>query len=305
MAMRRLIEATLASRPFDAAYIHLFRMAPYLAHRTDLYRIVDLTDVVSEEVRGSLPYQGPIWRSIYSLERPRIERCERWVANTFEETWLISEADRRALATACPSANIHVVTNGVDTSRIHPTGQRPEPNSLVFVGHLRVFHNVDAVMHLVRDVLPLVRQQIPDCTLRIVGADPCASVRRLGNHQAVSVSGFEPDLNDVLNRAAVFVAPLRFAAGVQNKVLEAMASARPVVTSGPVNAGLGARPDRQLLVADGAEATAGKIVKLLRDERLRTKIGEEARRFVESAFSWDHVARRAGEIQRELAIAGR
>ena len=111
--------------------------------------------------------------------------------------------------------------------------------------------------------------------------------------------------NAVLNQAAVFVAPLRFAAGVQNKVLEAMASARPVVTSSLVNAGLGASPDRQLLVGDGAEATARQIVKLLKDERLRMEIGGEAQRFVESAHSWDHVARRASEIQRELAIAGR
>ncbi len=298
--MKRLIDMTLAANTFDVAYVHLFRMAPYLAARSDLYRIVDLTDIISLEVARSLPYRRLIWKLIYSFEKPRMERYERLVPGMFNETWLISEADHKVLAPACPRANIRVIGNGVDTE-ISPPDDRPfQPNSLLFIGHLRVFHNVDAVTHLVRDVLPLVWQQIPDCTLKIVGADPSPQVRKLGQHPAVEVTGFVPNLSSVLNQAAVFVAPLRFAAGVQNKVLEAMAAARPVITSSLVNAGLGARPDQELLIADTAEATAGQIVTLLQNRQLQMKIGQAAKRFVRRAYSWDDVAQRVHEIRQEL-----
>jgi glycosyltransferase involved in cell wall biosynthesis len=234
---------------------------------------------------------------LYSLERPRIERYERYVAETFEETWLISNADRQVLAADCPAANIRVVTNGVDLERFYPTGDLAEPNSLIFVGHLGVFHNVDAAVHLVRDVLPRIRREIPGCTLTLAGAEPSAQVARLSDVPGVRVTGFVPDLNEHLNRAAVFVAPLRFAAGVQNKVLEAMAAGRPVVTTSVVNAGLGAQPGEEVLVADDVAATAAHVVALLRDAELRARIGEAGRRFVRRTYDWGHVVKRMNEIE--------
>jgi sugar transferase (PEP-CTERM/EpsH1 system associated) len=297
-AMRRLVGEVLAENQFDVVYVHLFRMAPYVAGYPNLYRVVDLTDVISQEVVRSLPYRGLAWRLLYSLERPRIERYERYVAETFEETWLISDADRRVLAADCPAANIRVVANGVDLERFYPTGHPAEPNSLIFVGHLGVFHNVDAAVHLVRDVLPRVRRQIPGCTLTLAGAEPTAQVVRLGEVPGVRVTGFVPDLNEHLNRAAVFVAPLRFAAGVQNKVLEAMAAGRPVVTTSVVNAGLGAQPGEEVMVSDDVTATAAQVIALLRNAELQTRIGEAGRRFVRRKYDWGQVVRRMNEIER-------
>jgi sugar transferase (PEP-CTERM/EpsH1 system associated) len=297
-AMRRLVGEVLAENQFDVVYVHLFRMAPYVAGYPNLYRVVDLTDVISQEVVRSLPYRGLAWRLLYSLERPRIERYERYVAETFEETWLISDADRRVLAADCPAANIRVVANGVDLERFYPTGHPAEPNSLIFVGHLGVFHNVDAAVHLVRDVLPRVRRQIPGCTLTLAGAEPSAQVVRLGEVPGVRVTGFVPDLNEHLNRAAVFVAPLRFAAGVQNKVLEAMAAGRPVVTTSVVNAGLGAQPGEEVMVSDDVTATAAQVIALLRNAELQTRIGEAGRRFVRRKYDWGQVVRRMNEIER-------
>jgi sugar transferase (PEP-CTERM/EpsH1 system associated) len=299
-AMRRLVDELTAASKFDAAYVHLFRMAPYLAGHPGLYRIVDLTDVISKEIGLSLPYRGFASRLLYRIEKPRIARYERWVARAFEETWLISEADRQVLATACPGANIRVVPNGVDLDLFQPTGQARESNSLIFVGHMGVFHNIDAAVHLVTDVLPLVREQIPDCRLKIVGADPDPQVLRLGHDPAVTVTGFVPDLNEQLNQAAVFVAPLRFAAGVQNKVLEAMAAGTTVVTTGLINEGLGAQPDQELVVADDAASMAQQIVRLLRDQERREQIARAGRQFVVRKYSWAHVVERVGAIEDRL-----
>jgi glycosyltransferase involved in cell wall biosynthesis len=302
--MGRLVAHLTASTRFDAAYIHLFRMAPYLAGYQDLYRVVDLTDVISKEIDLSLPYRGMVSRLLYRLEKPRIARYEQWVARTFEESWLISEADRRILAAACPGANVRVVPNGVDMQAFRPLGAAPAPDSLIFVGHLRVFHNVDAARYLVGEILPLVRRQVPGCTVEIVGANPAPTVRALAEMPGVSVPGFVEDLNQALNRASVFVAPLRFAAGVQNKVLEAMAAGRPVVTTGAIAEGLGAVPGRDLLTGEDAQALVGEIVRLLGDDALQTALGQAGRRFVGENYGWGYAVERMGAIE-EMLKAGR
>jgi sugar transferase (PEP-CTERM/EpsH1 system associated) len=299
-AMRRLVDEMIATTGFDAAYVHLFRMAPYVARHARLYRIVDLTDVISKEIDLSLPYRSIASRAVYALEKGRIARYERWVAQSFEETWLISQSDREALARDCPGANIRLVPNGVDLEFFHPTSQSRVPDSLIFVGHLRVLHNIDAATYLAQEVLPLVQEKVPTCTLSLVGADPAPQIQRLGESPAVTVTGFVPDLNARLNRAAVFVAPLRFAAGIQNKVLEAMAAGRPVVTTSLINEGLGAEPDRQIFVADDAQATARQILRLLADAPLREQVGRAGRQFVEQRYSWTHAVARMRTIEESL-----
>jgi sugar transferase (PEP-CTERM/EpsH1 system associated) len=298
--MRRLLAELTAATEFDAIYVHLFRMAPYAADYPGLYRIVDLTDVISKEISLSLPYRGLASRLVYEIEKSRIAHYERWVAGTFEETWLISEADWKLLTAACPTANIRIMPNGVDLDLFQPTGQTYQPNSLIFVGHMGVFHNIDAAIHLARDVLPVVQERIPGCTLKIVGADPDPQVQRLGHDSSVTVTGFVPDLNEQLNQAAVFVAPLRFAAGIQNKVLEAMAAGTPVVTTGLINEGLGAQPQHEILVADDVASTARQIVLLLQDQEQRQQIARAGRQFVERQYSWDHVVERVAAIEDRL-----
>ncbi|MDX1663233.1 MAG: TIGR03087 family PEP-CTERM/XrtA system glycosyltransferase [Candidatus Promineifilaceae bacterium] len=299
--MQRLVDQTLAGAAFDAAYVHMFRMSPYVAHAADLYRIVDLTDVVSQEVQRSLAYRRALWQLIYRVEGRRIAYYERHVAQRFEETWLISEADRRALAAVCPDANIRVVPNGVDLQRLRPLEVRPDPRRMLFVGHLDVFHNVDAATFLAREVLPRVLSRYPDAVLELVGAGGSAAIQPLAALPGVTLTGYVEDLNGALNRAALFVAPLRFAAGVQNKVLEAMAAGRPVVTSSVANAGLGAEPGTHLLVADGAAATAEQILQLLENPHLARRLGAAGREFVARRFSWDRVNERMAAIASLIA----
>ncbi len=299
-AMRRLVNRTLAETRFDAVYVHLFRMAQFVAwpkgSEKQPYRIVDLTDVISKEITRSLPYRGALSRWLYAIERPRIARYEEHLARDFEAAWLVSPADRDDLARRVPQARLQVVTNGVDTDALRPDGKPPRPNSLLFVGHMRVFHNMDAAGLLAREILPLVRRQVPSATLALVGADPHPRVRALASLPGVQVPGFVPDLNAALNRAAVFVAPLRFAAGVQNKVLEALAAGRPVVTTPIVNEGIRAEAGKHLLLAETPAETARQILRLLNDPALAARLGAAARAFVQERFSWDGALRRLREI---------
>jgi sugar transferase (PEP-CTERM/EpsH1 system associated) len=295
-AMRRLVATTLADGSFDAAYVHLFRMAPYISHGDVGYRIMDLTDVISNEIARSLRYRSGASRLLWSIEQRRIERYEEVLAAEGDEIWLISPVEQSALLDRCPGSNIRVVPNGVDYDAFCALEGEEDPLRVVFTGHMSVFHNVDAAVYLAESVLPLVRREFPDLSLRIVGATPSRRIQDLHRPPALTVSGFVPDLNLELNRGAVFVAPLRFSSGMQNKVLEAMAAARPVVTTPTVARGLDADAGRHLLVAESAEDFAVHITGLLADAGRRKTLGAAARRFVQDRFSWHFVADRAREI---------
>jgi len=295
-AMKQLVATTLADGSFDAAYVHLFRMAPYIGRGDVGYRIMDLTDVISREVARSLRYRSGASRLLWSIERRRIERCEEMLAAEGDEIWLISPAEQSALLDRCPGSNIRVVPNGVDCDAFCALEGEEDPLRIVFTGHMSVFHNVDAAAYLAESVLPLLRREFPDLRLRIVGAAPSKRIQGLHRPPAVTVTGFVPDLNLELNRGAVFVAPLRFSGGMQNKVLEAMAAARPVVTTPTVARGLDAHAGRHLLVAESAENFAVHITGLLSDAPRRRTLGAAARSFVKDRFSWRFVADRAREI---------
>lgn len=303
--MQRAVDELVAANQFDAVYVHLFRMAQYVRRHSSLYRIVDLTDVISTEIARSLPYRDAFWRAVYRVELPRIQKAELGASQTANETWVISEAERRALSNLGATGPIEVIPNGIDVLRFHPTGQHKAPNTLIFVGHMGVLHNIDAAEHLARDILPLVRRDIPNAQLNIVGAEPGERVRQLDSLPGVHVLGHVANLNAALNDASLFVAPLRFAAGVQNKVLEAMAAGLAVVTTSCVNEGLAAEAERDLVIAEGAEPTAAAIVSLLRNKTQRDTLGKAGRAYVTSSFSWNHATERMRAIARLRSHAQR
>lgn len=299
--MQGAVDRLMARRRFDVVYVHLFRMAQFVYGLARPYRILDLTDAISSEIERSLPYRDAKWRLVYRLELPRIRRYERELVRRFDESWLISPAERQELLTESTADRLIVVPNGVDAERYRPSGHPSQAPALIFVGHMGVAHNIDAAEFMVRDILPRVRESVPAATLALVGAEPAAEVMALGNAPGVRVVGHVPDLNAALNEAVVFVAPLRFAAGVQNKVLEAMAAGLPVVTTGLVNNGLLAEDGRHLLIAEEPQEFAAAVVRLLRDAELRRRIGREAREFVLHHYRWEDVADRMRVIEGKLA----
>lgn len=296
--MQQAVDELVQTGGFDLLYAHLFRMAPYARFQRGIYRVLDMTDVISAEIARAMPYHDWRWRAIYRNELPRIRRYEQELVEHFDETWVISETERTTLAATGAQGRVEVVPNGVDSERFRPTGRRRDRATVLFVGHMGVPHNEDAAEYLAREILPRIRAGVPDARLDLVGAEPSARVKRLAKLEGVSVLGHVPDLNAVLARATVFVAPLRFAAGVQNKVLEAMAAGTPVVTTGIVSEGLGTSAGRHLIVADLPEDIAAETVRLIKNRQLGDELARAARGFVESHYRWSAVSDRVAEIAR-------
>ena len=295
--MRQAVEKGLNEWNIDLIYTHLFRMAPYAVDAKNTYNILDLTDAISLEIARSLPYRRFISRIIYGMELDRIKHYEQGIASEFDECWLISQTDVDEIAQGHSDHNFVVISNGVDLLKFHPIPGIEEPGTIAFVGHLGVFHNIDAARFLVQEVLPLVETSFASARLEIIGADPVDEIRALQKPDKVIIPGFVSDLNVALNRAAIFIAPLRFAAGVQNKVLEAMAAGRAVITTSIVAEGMKAIPGRDLLVADSAPEIAALAVDLLNFPDKRRALGERARSFVEVHFNWNVISQRLNMIE--------
>jgi sugar transferase (PEP-CTERM/EpsH1 system associated) len=199
-----------------------------------------------------------------------------------------AEADLFRETTGLSADKVQVLENGIDLAYYTPVAADIAAPSarVVFTGQMDYAPNVDAVCDFVRDVWPLVCQARPDATLSIVGRKPTPQVLELASDRVI-VTGEVPDTRPWLADAAVVIAPLKLARGVQNKVLEAMAMARPVVASSAAAQGIDAVAGRDLLVVDAPDAQAAAIVHLLNNPADRTKVGLAARARMVERYGWE------------------
>lgn len=284
----RLHETIRRVRP-HVVVTHLFRMAPYALPYLDRGRarwVLDLTDVISAGIERSMPFRRGAGRWLYRIEGPRIRDYEAAVAPRFHECWVISQAESRHLARIAPGARVRVVPNGMEPERLRAPVTR-ERSRLLFLGFHDVFHNQDAVRFLVHEVFPRVRAVAPEASLAIAGKGSEALRSWAERVPGVRVLGFVDDPEDELARSTVFVAPHRFAAGVQNKVVQALASGTPVVTTAAVRAGLEPVPEGILRVGEDAGAIAAQVVALLRDPESAAALGSLSRAWARGRFTWD------------------
>jgi glycosyltransferase involved in cell wall biosynthesis len=238
-----------------------------------------------------------LWRHFNSL----CMRCyEPRIARQFERCVTVTEQDRRLLLSAHSRLNIDVVPNGVDTLRLQPLAEADLAPAILFVGSMFYKPCEDGAIWLVREILPLVRRQVPGVHAWIVGKGPGRRVQELAGEHVFVTSEVE-NLTPYYQRAAVVVAPLRAGSGSRLKILEAMALARPVVSTTIGSEGLDVEAGRHLLVADGAEAFAAAITHLLHSRDLRRSLSAAARAFVEARYNWDMSAAHQLRIYQEMA----
>jgi sugar transferase (PEP-CTERM/EpsH1 system associated) len=226
------------------------------------------------------------------LELGRTRKHEGRLVRQFDQVLVTSETDRQALERLGHRADIHVLPNGVDLGYFTPADTPREATTLVFSGKMSYHANVTAALYLANQVMPLVWSQRPEVRLVIAGSQPTSSVRQLAKAEParVEVTGFLPDLRVPLRKASIAIAPLQYGAGIQNKVLEAMACGIPVVASPLAVSALKVQPGKDCLVANSPQTFAEAILRLLSDEPLRVHVGTTGRRYVEAHHNWETIA---------------
>jgi sugar transferase (PEP-CTERM/EpsH1 system associated) len=283
------IRKAMQSLSYDRIFVYCSAMAQYVEDPGGIPSIVDLVDVDSDKwlqyaTRTSFPFSA-----IYRREGIRLREYERTICNKFFRVLVSTEREAQLLRQFSGTAPVSVIRNGVDVhyfdpARILPDGTTP---AVVFTGDMSYFPNQDAVTFFAQKVFPLIQPSVPNVRFLIVGREPSRKVRQLQQIPGIEVTGFVPDVRTYLAKAQVAVAPFSMAAGIQNKILEAMAYGLPVVASSRAVQGLSKDVAGLIETADTAEELAAKVIRLLRDPELAQRTGLNGRRSVTTAYDWD------------------
>jgi polysaccharide biosynthesis protein PslH len=289
---RAALEQMLAHR-YDVVHFELAPMAGYAkvcdaGSRTRPILCLDEHNIEYEIVRRTAGAEAGTLRRAYSaIEWRKVRREERHAWSRLDGCTLTSVRDQEMLLADEPTARSAVVPNGVDLEFFRPSPRSAprEPQTLLFFGAIDYYPNTDAMLFFLHDVLPRLVLRYPRLRLCIVGRKPPESIVAQRS-EAVEVTGVVDDVRPWLDRADVVVVPLRIGGGTRLKILEAMAMGKAVVSTTLGAEGLEVVPERDLLVADGAEAFIAQIGRLLDDWELRRRIEESARLLVTSRYSW-------------------
>ena len=296
LGLRSFVSRLLARQDISCVFAFSGQMAQFVPEGLDQHFVMDFVDVDSAKFASYAEEgRGPM-RWVNRREAAKLAAFEKQTAARADVSLFVSEAEAELFRARAqlPSARVEALQNGVDLGFYDPRGAFPPlaPDErgagplIVFTGQMDYRPNVEAVTGFAREVMPLVRQARPDARFAIVGRNPTQTVRGLAADR-ILVTGAVEDVRSWLAAADLVVAPLRIARGIQNKVLEAMAMAKPVVASPAAFEGINAVPGRDLIVAETPDAQASAVVQLLSYSNRAAEIGLAARQRMQSAYSWD------------------
>jgi sugar transferase (PEP-CTERM/EpsH1 system associated) len=285
--LRAQVERAAKRQKFDIIHAMTFRVAPAAFAVPDVPVVVDFMDSYAANISTRRALVGPFARRVYDMEFKRVTAYERNVAARAAGGVVIAELDRNAIG----DARLAVIPNGVDLEafRFHD-GERDEA-TLIFTGNMGYQPNVDAVTWFASECFPALLAQLPELRFQIVGARPAAAVVALGRLPGIEVMGRVDSMVPFLHRATLAVCPIRCGSGMQNKLLEAMATGAPVVTTDFANRGIGAVAGRDIQIASDAAQFVDGVSRLLADPDLRARQARSAQTWVEATYGWSRHSR--------------
>ena len=291
-ALAAYVSQVLATRPIDTIYVFSGQMAQYIPESFKGRVVVDFVDVDSAKFDAYGQRDGGFMGWIEGREGRLLRNEEACVAERADVSLLISKGEAELFRSRLPdrlreAIDVRVLGNGIDSHFFDPSQVAPETRMLdcpgprlIFTGQMDYAPNAEAVIRAQRRIMPLVRDEFPQATFHIVGRNPAPEVLALHGEGGCHVWGRVDDVRPFLKGADIALVPLEIARGVQNKVLEAMAMALPVVLTPAAAEGIGGEHEQQFRIAESDEGLAAEVTQLQRDARRAGQLGAAARRFV-------------------------
>lgn len=284
--IKRKVQYHIINIEPDHMVCQLIRAAPYV-RALPFRKTLDYMDVFSEGMRQRAN-KATFFSLLFNAEAKRLAAYERSIYKDFDRHIMISAQDRDRLQ--LPSKEfITIIPNGVDPTFYYSERKTPSYD-LVFVGNMGYKPNIDAAYFLADRLLPGLEKKGVRASLLIAGARPARSVRALARHRGVTVRGWLPDIREAYDDGRIFVAPMFSGLGLQNKILEAMSTGLPCVTTSLVNNAIGAKDGEEILIADTLEDMVRHVTFLLKRPEACHRLSVSGRDFVSKHFRWeDHV----------------
>jgi len=292
--MEQKIRNILERERFDILY--LTRPMANYAQSIDIPKIIQPYDAVYEWHRQIYLRSKGAEKVIYGILYRMTKIYEREIYKKFDACLVVTQEDKDLLTSLCPQINCIVLPNGVDTEYFSPMDVEEEFPSLVFLSDMSGRPTIDNVLYFYSIIYPLIRKEVPQAKLYLVGRDPAKEVAKLAHDCSVVVTGFVDSVKPYLAKSCIFIAPMILGTGIKNKVLEAMAMGKCVVTTSIGAQGIDATSGEDLIITNDPEEFATWVIKLLKDSQLRKKLGYNARKVIETKYSWEKIAGRLDQI---------
>ena len=308
--MRLLIEKLLSEHEFDVIHadqLTMCQFAEHIAGNSTVMRIFDAHNAVwtiVERMKETAPFYLKL---PLLLEKNRVKKYEAEITTKFEKTLAVTEIDQRALIDAVReyiphfdenSLSITVIPIAVDTKLLSPINRVANSKNIVTLGTLHYPPNADGIRWFAQEVFPLVRSEIPDATLTIIGKNPPQDLLNLASQssEAIKVTGYVPDLVPYFEKGGVLVVPVRAGGGMRVRILEAFSRSMPVVTTTIGLEGIDAQPERDVLVRDTAPDFAQSVIDVLESSNLQDQLSRNGRTFVEKFYDWQIVLQKLSDV---------
>ncbi len=298
--MHALLNVLFSIHQFDVCHVQHLRMSQY-AENIKCPKILDLPDAYSLYwERRKMVKRKWYNRFFDSLESKRVIKAEN-VLHQFDLNLVCSVEDRDFLIKKHNTDKIKLLRNGVDLGLfVFRNHNYKKSNTLVFTGNMDYAPNIDAVVSFVANMWPKLKKGFPNLKLIIAGQRPVNAVLQLEN-ESIEITGFVSDMSDMYEKASVVIAPLRFGAGTQNKVLEAMAMGVPVVCTSIGFAGLEINSGDGCLLSLNDDEFIENVSTLLNDAALRESVGRKGLEIAQHKFSWDGISKQLEGYLEEVA----
>ena len=267
----------------DVVYCQMVRTMEWVK-KSSKPKLLDFQDCLSKNVERRMYKTKGLLRRILHYEFKMLRSCEYDAFECYDAFTIISSADREAIPHQ-KNDTISILPNGVDTALFRPRNIAVEYD-ILFSGNMHYAPNIDAAVFLIKDIMPIVWQKRPHTTVMLAGADPVPTVKRLQSDK-VTVTGWVNDIGECYAKAGLFVAPMRIGTGLQNKLLEAMATKKPCITSPLANNALAAEDGKQVIVAKTTQEYADAIIEILDNKEKADMLADNAYNYVLQKYSWD------------------
>jgi hypothetical protein len=285
--LTRMIQEESSRQPFDAIVVHCAFVAHYVLDLPCKIRLLDFGDVDSAKWATYARWRPWPLSMGYKIEADKLRRYERNCATKFDICTATTQGELEEVQKMELSKPNAVIPNGVDLEYFDSRTESPKGSaSIVFLGRMDYFPNIEGAEYFAREIFPLIRQSVPRAEFQIVGSNPSKAVRKLAAIPGITVTGHVPDVRPYLKNAALAVAPLRIARGTQNKILQFLATGVPVVTTTEAAKGVAAKAGRDFLVADNPKDFAAQVLRLLNDPQLRESLATAGREPLKTAHDW-------------------
>jgi len=290
-AMLDAVRKAVAEFAPDVIHVDHLQMAQFVEFGGSYRVVLDNHNVEAMIIkRVSETSENRPMRWYARVEWPKLQRYELEICRRSDLVLTVSEEDKMIFLGLDPTlTNLEYLPVGVDTEHTPPVDRIRGSHNVLSIGTMFWPPNIESMLHFCRDILPLVRTEIADCTVTIAGARPSAAIQALARDPAITVTGYVKDERAVAANCGVFIVPLRSGSGVRVKILNSLAMGLPIVSTSIGAEGLALESGEHLLIADTAADFAQAVVRILRDPELADRLGRNGRRLVCDKYSWESV----------------